>query len=252
MAHPQAGDRGVGLGAGPAGAAGNSGVAGGIDCMGATSSPLTTGNTLIAKNLAAGAASDVLCGAVTSQGHNLIGSVDGSSPWNASDLTGTAASPLDPKLAPLANNGGSTPTMALLPASPAIDHGSNALVLAAGLATDQRGFVRIFNGTVDIGAYESGSAFPGDVNRDGTVGFVDLLTLAQNYGKTNASWAQGDFNGDGSVGFDDLLILAQNYGRTVPRPLAPVNPAAANSPLDVASADSEALRARRRLHYAIV
>ena len=54
---------------------------------------------------------------------------------------------------------------------------------------------------------------PGDVNLDAQVGFADLLLLAQNYGKTNATWTQGDFNHDATVNFADLLILAQNYGQ---------------------------------------
>ena len=45
---------------------------------------------------------------------------------------------VDPKLGPLQSNGGPTPTMALLPGSPAIDAGSNPL----GLTTDQRGSSR--------------------------------------------------------------------------------------------------------------
>ena len=44
--------------------------------------------------------------------------------------------------------------MPLLPGSPAIDAGSNAL-LPTGLTTDQRGLPRTVNGTVDIGAFES-------------------------------------------------------------------------------------------------
>src|SRR5262249_32612057 len=68
--------------------------------------------------------------------------------------TGTQAAPLNPMLAPLANNGGTTQTHALLPGSPAINAGSNV----ANLATDQRGFQRVAGGQVDIGAYESGAA----------------------------------------------------------------------------------------------
>ena len=43
--------------------------------------------------------------------------------------------------------------MGLTPGSPAIDAGNNALI-PAGVGTDQRGFSRIVNGTVDIGAFE--------------------------------------------------------------------------------------------------
>jgi streptogramin lyase len=52
-------------------------------------------------------------------------------------------------LPPLANNGGPTQTMALLPGSPAIDAGNPALAPA----TDQRGVVR--DSAPDIGAFES-------------------------------------------------------------------------------------------------
>lgn len=67
-------------------------------------------------------------------------------------LSGTAFTIANPHLAPLHNNGGSTPTLALEPGSPAIDAGSNSA--ATGLATDQRGGARVFNNTVDIGAFE--------------------------------------------------------------------------------------------------
>ena len=68
----------------------------------------------------------------------------------------------DPLLGPLADNGGPTSTMSLLPGSPAIDAGSNAHVIApasGGAPTDQRGQPRIVNGgsgqkIVDLGAYE--------------------------------------------------------------------------------------------------
>jgi len=45
-----------------------------------------------------------------------------------------------------------TQTVALTSGSPAIDQGSNLYVTAG--ETDQRGFARIVNGTVDIGAFE--------------------------------------------------------------------------------------------------
>nr|WP_129671859.1 choice-of-anchor Q domain-containing protein [Candidatus Chloroploca sp. Khr17] len=55
----------------------------------------------------------------------------------------------DPKLGPLADNGGDTETHALLDGSPALDAGSSALT------TDQRSAPRPFGLADDIGAYES-------------------------------------------------------------------------------------------------
>ena len=58
----------------------------------------------------------------------------------------------DPLLGALADNGGPTQTLALLPGSPAIDAGNDV----AGLVTDQRGtgFPRVLGARADIGAYE--------------------------------------------------------------------------------------------------
>jgi hypothetical protein len=83
-------------------------------------------------------------GAITDAGYNIIG--------------GTAA---EAGLGGLRDNGGPTQTMALLPGSPAIDAGSNALAVDANnvaLTGDERGLARVVNGTVDIGAYEAVSS----------------------------------------------------------------------------------------------
>ena len=93
-------------------------------------------------------------GLITSQGNNLIGETDGSTGWVGSDLTGTMAAPLNSLLASLGNYGGPTQTMALLPGSPALDGGNNALI-PGGVTTDQRGLPGIVNGKVDVGAFES-------------------------------------------------------------------------------------------------
>jgi hypothetical protein len=112
-------------------------------------------NTIVASNTAA--VNPDVSGVVTSLGHNLIGATDGSSLWLASDLKGTVLAPTNALLGPLQDNGGPTPTMALLPGSPAIDAGGS------GLATDQRGLPRYVHiGTSvppggdwsDIGAFE--------------------------------------------------------------------------------------------------
>jgi hypothetical protein len=67
---------------------------------------------------------------------------------------------VNPLLGPLANYGGPTQTMPPLPGSPAIDAGNNSA--ASGFPTDQRGFSRVVNGIVDIGAVEGvfDPAFP--------------------------------------------------------------------------------------------
>lgn len=57
---------------------------------------------------------------------------------------------VDPRLGPLADNGGFTQTHMLLPDSPAIDAGQ----CMPGLTTDQRGLPRLQGGACDIGAVE--------------------------------------------------------------------------------------------------
>jgi hypothetical protein len=68
-------------------------------------------------------------------------------------ITGTTPLTSNPMLAVLGSYGGLTQTMAVLPGSPAIDAGSNAAI-PTGTTTDQRGAPRIFNVTVDLGAFE--------------------------------------------------------------------------------------------------
>jgi hypothetical protein len=138
---------------------GNSaGILGGGVYNSFSSGTSTLGNTIVAGNTASNSGHDAY-GTFTSLGHNLIGETDGSGGWVGSDLTGSIASPLNPLLGSLANNGGPTRTMALLPGSPAIDAGNNSLI-PSGVTTDQRGFDRIVNGTVDIGAFEFGALPP--------------------------------------------------------------------------------------------
>ena len=130
---------------------------GGIYSAGPNTSPK---NSIIARNTSANGP-DVK-GDLASRGFNLIGDNSGltiSTP-QASDQIGTSASPIDPRLGPLQNNGGPTFTHALLLGSPAIDKGESS-----GATTDQRGFGRrkdvaaLANAPggdgADIGAFES-------------------------------------------------------------------------------------------------
>jgi CSLREA domain-containing protein len=125
-----------------------------------STSTLSVRNTIIALNLVefGGTGPDV-SGDVASLGHNLVGDGSGSTGFGVNfDIVGTSANPIDPKLGPLALNGGKTKTHALLAGSPAIDRGDNANLPP----TDQRGagFARRKDGNgdgiarVDIGAFE--------------------------------------------------------------------------------------------------
>jgi hypothetical protein len=136
---------------------GSPGNGGGIGC----SSQLL--NTLIANNSAAGSGPDV-SGSFTSLGHNLIGNATGGSGFGA---TGDLLN-VNLQLGPLANNGGPTLTCPLLPGSPAIDAGDDAVLSAPyNLITDQRGFPRLSGSHVDIGAFEFVFLYPGDDLCDG-------------------------------------------------------------------------------------
>ena len=122
-------------------------------------------NTIIAQNGPAG--SFEVNGSFASLGHNLIGNGDGAIGFVASDLVGTAATPINALLGPLTAEG-LTKVHPLLAGSPALDAGDNALAKDAGnnpLTTDQRGAARIADSpdadstaTVDIGAWEFRSA----------------------------------------------------------------------------------------------
>ncbi len=119
------------------------------------------GTTTVANTIVAGNQPPVhleVNGAVTSGGHNLIGDADGSSGWGPSDLTGTDASPLNPLLGPLGNYGGPTQTRPMLPGSPAVDAGDDAVCAQTGAGkvnnVDQRGVTRPFGAHCDIGAFE--------------------------------------------------------------------------------------------------
>ncbi len=107
--------------------------------------PVTLRNTIVAHNYVNGplVAGPDVSGAIFSHGHNLITVRDGGTIFGntASNIYGH-----DPRLAPIADNGGPTPTRALQADSPAINAGQTNLL------TDQRGHRR--GGRPDIGAFE--------------------------------------------------------------------------------------------------
>lgn len=93
-------------------------------------------------------------GTLESQGYNLVQSTTNCT------ITGTTLGNIlnqEAKIGPLASNGGSTPTHALLGGSPALNAG-NPLAPGSGgnacAATDQRGVARPLGSRCDIGAFE--------------------------------------------------------------------------------------------------
>jgi hypothetical protein len=116
------------------------------------------GNTIVAGNTGGGTVNDIFPGyspGLWTAGHNLIGIGSWGAFVNgvAGDRVGTLASPLDPKLGPLAYNGGPTLNRRPLLGSPAIDAADASLAPAQ----DQTGASR--TGLPDIGAVEVPAPF---------------------------------------------------------------------------------------------
>lgn len=134
---------------------------------------LGSGSANLRNTIVAGNNSDLGGNLYHSLGHNLIGKGGGGFVnGNNGDIVGTSASPINPRLGALQDNGGPTQTIALLAGSPALDGGDNCVTQAvhcgdssiSQLLTDQRGagFDRSVDGpdpdtiaTVDIGAFEA-------------------------------------------------------------------------------------------------
>lgn len=116
-----------------------------VRCQGAITTPLLMLKSSIAALNRCGSnyALDIVAGTIAGS-HNLV-------QWSRARLPADTLR-MNPRLQTLRDNGGPTPTMALLEGSAAIDRGANPL----GLASDQRGggFPRVSGASADIGAYE--------------------------------------------------------------------------------------------------
>ena len=142
---------------------------GGLWATSSAPGDVTVVDSIVAGNTARpGTGADCAAGAPrhVSGHHNLIGQNSGSAPSGCAGLTdgetfnqvGTAISPIDPVLGPLAANGGLTPTHALRPGSPAIGTGDPVDCDATPNARrDQRGKARNASARMacDIGAYDT-------------------------------------------------------------------------------------------------
>jgi hypothetical protein len=120
-------------------------VLGSPEALGASISNAKGAIALTNTILACSSSQTNVSGAIIDGGHNL------SSDASAAFTLTTSRENTDPMLGPLADNGGLTPTMALLPGSPAIDAGDDAICPP----TDQRDVARPQGRACDIGAFES-------------------------------------------------------------------------------------------------
>ncbi|MEZ0298086.1 MAG: choice-of-anchor Q domain-containing protein, partial [Candidatus Methylacidiphilales bacterium] len=150
---------------------GGVGYAGGGIYLGAATTSLVIGNTIVALNTADGEADihNPNGSLITNAGYNRVGSgAIVSFTGDVTSATGVTAAQL--KLAPLGYYGGKTPTYALMTGSTAYNTGDSTL---AG-TTDQRGRARNANafGLVDIGAFEA---------HDDTVGNQYVVTTTYDY-----------------------------------------------------------------------
>lgn len=182
------------------------------------------GNTILAENFDTGGEADDCAGGISSRGYNLIGTDGGCTiSVNIGDQIGTMASPLDPVLAPLGDNGGATPTHALLNGSPALDNGNPALPGSGGNAcetSDQRSTDRAANAPCDIGAFEHAPTQGVNFTVNSTLDQVDasigdgacetvpgnnICTLRAAIQETNAL-----------IGADQVTLPAGNYVLAIP------------------------------------
>jgi hypothetical protein len=128
------------------------GIGGALDVSAGT---VTLDNTIIALNsngTGTGAPADDIAGTVSSSSaFNLIGT--GGSGGLSNGDNGNQVGVTNPVLGTLADNGGPTETIAVLPGSPAIGAGSSTIPGVAVPTIDQRGVARPST-SIDIGAFQ--------------------------------------------------------------------------------------------------
>lgn len=175
---------------------------GGINISGGT---FTLTDSIVAGNTASSSDPDVN-GAATDGGYNLIGDgtgLTGITNGADGDQIGTAASPLNPLLAALANYGGPTHTTLPLPGSPAIC----AINPSSATGADQRGLPRTttYGATTceDVGAVQTNYAlsFTTDPAATETTGvaFPAAVTLTESRSPVSGVTIPVTLNGGGTL-----------------------------------------------------
>lgn len=143
----------------------------------------------LSNSIISGSTGGDVVGPVADLGFNIV--EDGSGLTHATSFAG------DPMLAPLADNGGPTPTHHLIFGSPAIHAGDCA---GGTLDVDQRGVSRPQAFGCDIGAYEAPPC-PPDLNGDVRLDFFDLQRFLQWFATGDL---RADFTDDGQLNFFDV------------------------------------------------
>lgn len=171
-------------------------------------------NTIVGNNAADAQGDEIFkaSGSVISEGYNLVrdNAQSGFTP-NIGDILGTTATPKDPLLDPLADNGGSTFTHIPRCGSPAIDKGDTT----DAPASDQRDLPRIHGAGIDIGSVENQAdpvAPDAIITHVSAIGASDGAIQALIDGGTPPyflDWSTGD-----SV-YTITGLTAGNYGLTV-------------------------------------
>lgn len=149
-----------------------------------------SGAIALSNTIVSGSVGGDVVGPIADAGHNLV--------QDGSGLSAPTSKSGDPLLAPLADNGGLTPTHHLIFGSPAIHAGDCA---GGTLTTDQRGVARPQDPFgCDIGAYESPPC-PPDLNGDVQLNFFDVQQLIAWF---VAGDPRADFTGNGTLDFFDI------------------------------------------------
>lgn len=143
----------------------------------------------VSNTIVSGSTGGDIVGPIADLGHNLV--------QDGSGLTDPTSKSGNPMLAPLADNGGLTPTHHLIFGSPAIHAGDCA---GGTLDTDQRGVARPQSFGCDIGAYEAPPC-PPDLNGDVQLNFFDVQQFIAWFVDGDP---RADFTGNGTLDFFDV------------------------------------------------
>jgi hypothetical protein len=186
--------------------------------------PVTITGTIIAGNSASGVSFDLTTDpqSITTINYSLIGTTAGSAITETTGIGNLLN--VDPALGPLADNGGSTKTHALLPGSPAIDAGDPNFSALSDF--DQRGtpFARVFDGDgtggarIDTGAVEyqpTPEVLFGDYNGNGVVDAADYTVWRDALGANVVAYSSADGNGNGIVDQADYDVWKMHFGQTI-------------------------------------